>query len=185
MSRETYALGMLEFSSIARGIESADQMVKAARVEPLFFKTVCPGKYLAAVRGNTASVNAAVDAGRDRGGVTVTDWFTLANLHPDVFPALCGASVVPPRNALGILESYSVPSIVLAADAAAKAASVSLLEVRAALGLGGKGYALLCGDVAAVQAAVDAGAARIEEAGLLVARTTIPSPDPALWQQVL
>lgn len=185
MSRETHALGMIEFTGIAKGIESADQMVKAARVDPLFFKTVCPGKYVAAVRGNVAGVAAAVDAGRACGGIAVSDWFTLANLHPDVFPALCGGAPVPQRNALGVLESYSVPSIVLAADAAVKAASVALLEVRTAFGLGGKGYALVCGDVAAVQAAVDAGAARIREAGLLVGHVAIPSPDAALWNRII
>ena len=37
------SLGMIEFTSIAAGIESADHMVKAAMVEPLFVKTICPG----------------------------------------------------------------------------------------------------------------------------------------------
>ena len=185
MTQEAHALGMIEFTSIAKGIESADQMLKAARIDPLFCKTVCPGKYIAAVRGAVANVEAAVDAGRTHGGIAVSDWFTLANLHPDVFPALCGGAPVPPRNALGVLESYSVPSIVLAADAALKAASISLLDLRTAFGLGGKGYALVCGDVAAVQAAVDAGAARIREAGLLVGHVTIASPDDALWANVV
>lgn len=34
---------------------------------------------------------------------------------------------------------------------------MQLLDVRVALGLGGKGYALMTGDVAAVNAAVEAG----------------------------
>ena len=33
---------MVEFNSIAAGIDAADQMVKTAQVDPLFFKTICP-----------------------------------------------------------------------------------------------------------------------------------------------
>ena len=54
---------MVEFNSIAAGIDAADQMVKTAQVDPLFFKTICPGKFVAAVTGDVAAVNAAVEAG--------------------------------------------------------------------------------------------------------------------------
>jgi microcompartment protein CcmL/EutN len=176
---------MLEFSGIGKGIESSDQMVKAAAVAPLFFKTICPGKFLAAVHGEVAAVNASVAAGRQTGGVAVVDWFVLANIHPDVLEALSGAADSLEKDALGILETFSAASVVLAADAAVKAAAVALLDVRLAMGLGGKGYALMTGDVAAVQAAVKAGAAAVAESGLLIAGLTIPSPAPGVWKQIL
>ena len=185
MTLDVHALGMLEYTSIAKGIESADQMVKTAAVTPLFFKTICPGKFIAAVHGNTAAVNASVEAGRRTGGVVVVDGFTLANIHPDVLVALSGAYDTMERNALGILETFSASAIVLAADAAVKAAAISLLDVRMAMGLGGKGYALMTGDVAAVQAAIEAGAAAIEESGLLISKITIPRPAPHVWSQIL
>ena len=184
-ARDLYSLGMLEFSSIGKGIESADQMIKAADVEPLFFKTICPGKFLAAVYGNVAAVNASIGAGRQCGGVCIVDWFVLANIHPNVLTAFSGACDSPEKEALGILETFSASSIVLAADAAIKAASVTLLDVRIAMVLGGKGYALMTGDVAAVHAAVAAGAAVTAESGLLVSQITIPNPGPALWGQIL
>ena len=37
------AIGMVELSSIARGIYVADQMIKAAAVEPISCTAVCPG----------------------------------------------------------------------------------------------------------------------------------------------
>ena len=40
------AIGMVELSSIARGIETSDSMLKAAQVELLRSVTVCPGKYM-------------------------------------------------------------------------------------------------------------------------------------------
>ena len=63
MSESYTAVGMVEFNSIAAGIDAADQMVKTAQVDPLFFKTICPGKFVAAVTGDVAAVNAAVEAG--------------------------------------------------------------------------------------------------------------------------
>jgi len=52
---------MVEFNSIAAGIDAADQMVKTAQVDPLFFKTICPGKFVAAVTGDVAAVSASVN----------------------------------------------------------------------------------------------------------------------------
>ena len=45
------AIGMVEFSSIARGIYAADQMVKISEVEIVTAQTICPGKYIALVEG--------------------------------------------------------------------------------------------------------------------------------------
>lgn len=102
------------YSSIARGVESADQMLKTADVQALFMRTICPGKYLAAVHGNIAAVNAAVEAGKTAGGTELIDGFTLANVHQQVLPALSGSVVAEDLNALGILETYSATAIVLA-----------------------------------------------------------------------
>ena len=41
----TESIGFLEFSSIAKGIEAADTVLKAAAVDVLFAHPVCPGKY--------------------------------------------------------------------------------------------------------------------------------------------
>ncbi len=185
MTFELHALGMLEYTSIAKGIESADQMVKTAAITPLFFKTICPGKYLAAIHGNVAAVTASIEAGREIGGTAVVDGFILASVHSQILWALSGAAKQDDLNALGVLETFSAASIVLAADAAAKAANVTILDIHLAMGLGGKGYAYMTGDVAAVQAAVKAGEAVIAESGLLVAATVIPRPAPNVWNHIL
>jgi microcompartment protein CcmL/EutN len=176
---------MVEFRSIAAGIDGADQMVKAAKVEPLFFKTICPGKFVAAVTGDLASVQEASLAGRGQHPEMVVDWFVLSNIHPDVVRALMGSCAPAGRHALGILETFSAVSIVLAADAAVKAAAVQLIDVRIALGLGGKGYALMTGDVAACEAAVAAGSAAAAEHGLLVSRLVIANPADSLLAQII
>lgn len=185
MTFELHALGMLEYTSIAKGIESADQMVKTAAVTPLFFKTICPGKYLAAIHGNVAAVSASIEAGREIGATAVVDGFVLANVHAQILWALSGAAKEDDLNALGVLETFSAASIVLAADAAAKAAAVTILDIHLAMGLGGKGYAYMTGDVAAVQAAVKAGESAVAQSGLLVASAVIPRPAPNVWNHIL
>jgi len=57
------AIGMLEFTSIARGIEASDAMVKAAQVDLIRSSTICPGKYVVIVAGNTGDVTASMTIG--------------------------------------------------------------------------------------------------------------------------
>jgi len=83
-------------------------------------------------------------------------------------------------DAIGIVETFSVAASLRAADAAVKAASITLLEIRVARGLGGKAYFTLTGTVSAVDSAVAAGALLVQESGLLVYRTVIASPHPDL-----
>ncbi len=179
------AVGMLEYTSIAAGMESADIMVKTADVTPIFFKTICPGKFLAAITGNVAAVEAAVSAGREIAPETVADGFVIPNIHSDVISAMSGCIQIKERAALGVVETFSVAASVKAADAAAKASDVQILEVRTALGLGGKAFVLIGGDVAAVQAAVDAAAYSAGMEGLLVRKTVIPRPSDAFFDQIM
>jgi len=64
-----------------------------------------------------------------------------------------------------------------------KTGNVRLLEIRLAMALGGKAFVTLTGDVSSVQAAVEAGAARVAEKGLLVNRVVIPAPRPELLRE--
>lgn len=179
------SLGMLEFSSITAGIDSTDQMLKSADVQTLFAKTICPGKYLCAVHGDVAAVQASLAAGKAQGKNFVVDSLHLANIHTDVLYAMSSSSDPKNLQALGSIETFSVAAAVLAADAAAKAADVCLLGVHMAMGLGGKGYVLMTGDVAATQAAVSAGVRLVKDNGLLVNYCVIPSPDINLWRDIL
>ena len=184
MKAETACLGMLESTSISKGIEAADAMLKAAGVAPVQIKTICPGKFIISVCGDVAAVTASVEAGKAALGPAMVDGFVIPNVHPDVPVALCGGGIMPEIGALGILETFSAASIITAADAAVKAASVKLLDVRLAMGLGGKGYALVSGDVGSVRAAVDAGAQAAAAGGLLLDCVVIPQPMPELWSSL-
>ncbi len=170
------AIGIVETSSIARGYEVADAVLKTADVKIVVNRTVCPGKYMVLVSGNVDAVNASIDAGVEIGGHSVVDHFIIPNIHPDVFPAINGAASLPEIKALGVIEGFTVASVIEAADAAVKAAQVELVNIHLAMAIGGKGYVTLTGEVGAVEAAVEAGAAIIEGKGLLVDKVVIPSP---------
>ncbi len=170
------SVGAIEFNSIARGIRAADAMAKAAAVTVFTAKTICPGKFAALVHGDVSAVNASVDAGKADGEGAVVDWFVIPSVHAQVIPALMGTAEVDPLQAVGIVESYSALTGVLAGDAAAKAATVDLVEIRFANGIGGKSVLILSGSVADVEAAVRAGEDAIAHTGLFVASVVIPAP---------
>ena len=175
------AIGMVELSSIARGIETSDSMLKAAQVELLRSVTVCPGKYMVIVGGDTGAVRASLEAGKAAGGEFVVDTLLIPSVHEQVFPAISGTVVTDPQ-AVGVIEYYSIASAIEAADAAAKAAQITLIEVRTGYAIGGKGFVVLTGDVGAVRAAIDA-AKQVSE--LYVESTVIPRPAPQLLESLL
>ena len=173
---------MVELNSIARGIETCDYMVKAAQVDLLRTSTVCPGKYLVIVSGDTGDVKASMAEGVKRGGECVVDTLMIPNVHPQLIPAISMTTQVTERGAIGVLEFYSVASAITAADIAAKAANITLIEVRIGYAIGGKGYVTLTGDVGAVRAAV---AAAERESQMLVGTTVIPRPSEKLFDSLL
>lgn len=178
-------LGLIELTSIAAGILAADAMLKAAEVQLVLSRSICSGKYMVMIRGDVAAVSASVEAGCAAAGAAVIDRFVIPNLHESVFPALSGTAAPGRLEALGVLESFTVASLLEAADACAKAAAVQLLEIRLAMALGGKAFVTLTGSVAAVQSAVDAGAELIARKGMLVNRVVIPNPRPELLTEVI
>lgn len=169
------AVGVVEFESIAVGMLAGDAMVKAAPLGSIYAGTIHPGKYLVLVSGDTASVDVALETGRAAGATTVLDWIFLPDIHPDVTAALVarGGAAVTSSDALGIIETATVPTLVEAADAGIKAATVDVAAVRLGDGLGGKAYVLFCGVVAEVEAAVDAASARAQPTGRLLHRIVI------------
>ena len=78
-------------------------------------------------------------------------------------------------DALGLVETKGFVGMVEAADAMLKAAKVELVGYEKGYG-GGYMTAIVRGDVAAVKAAVDAGARSAERVGELVSTHVIPRP---------
>jgi microcompartment protein CcmL/EutN len=167
------AIAILEFDSIAVGIRAGDAMIKRAPLDVIRAGTVHPGKYLVLVGGLTADVEEAVVAGREAGAASLADVVFLPDVHPEVVARIGGARASAGGEALGVIETRTVASVIDAADAGVKGARVTIRELRLADDLGGKGYVLFGGPVAEVEAAVEQGVARIAHGGPEVAHAVI------------
>ena len=179
------AIGMVEFITVSAGMTGADIMLKTADVGIVESATVCPGKYIVIISGELSAVKASVEAAKVKTAEKVIDSFVLGNPHDDIFPAIYGAA--PPENveALGIMESFSAATAIVAADAAAKTSLVTLIELRLARGMCGKSYLLLTGSVSAVTAAIERADREAKDRGMLLDSSVIPRPDSRLWQSIL
>ncbi len=179
------SIGLIELSSVAAGFQVADTMLKAGNVRLLLSRSICSGKYMVLIGGETAAVEAAVAAGAETADGCLIDQFVIANVHPDVFVALGRTQPAEPNGALGIVESFNVATLIEGADAAAKAAAVTLLEIRLAMALGGKAFCTMTGDVASVEAGVAAARRVIGEAGVLVNAVVISRPHPDVYREII
>ena len=79
-------------------------------------------------------------------------------------------------KALGVIETFTGASAIVAADHAAKTAQVDVFEIRVARGMCGKSYVLLTGSVAAVEAAVEETVELLKDEGTMLDYAVIPSP---------
>ena len=165
-------IGFLELNSISKGILAADEMIKAADIALIAARPSCPGKYQILITGEVSSVEAALDAGQAASSSNVIDRLILPRIHPQVVEAI-NMSSAPERL-------FSVTAAILAADAAAKAADVDLLEIRLGTGIGGKSFVTMTGDVSAVTASVDAGIKSAEGTGMVLDSVVIAHPDPEI-----
>ena len=179
------ALGMIELNSIPKGIESADAMLKAASVNIVTAQAVCAGKYIAVMTGDVGAVKASVEAGIETAGVNLIDSIVIPNIDDQVIKAVSACTDIEYMGAVGIMETFSLSSAIIAADTAVKAADVDLIEIRLGRGLGGKSFIILTGDVAAVKAANSAAAACEEVKGLMSGNVVIPSPHPDLIKAIV
>lgn len=178
-------IGFLELNSIAKGVEAADSILKAAEVRLLFAKATCPGKYTILFSGDVAAAKASLEAGEAVAGQHAIDSVLIPRVHPQVIEAINMATYPEETGAVGVMEFFSITAAVYAADAAVKAADVTLIDVRLGTGIGGKSFVVLTGEVAAVNEAVRCGIATGEEKGLVITSVVIPNPRPEIFTALM
>lgn len=178
-------IGFLELNSIAKGIEAADAMLKAAEVNLIFSKPGCPGKYYVLICGEVAAVKSALEAGEVSGSGHVIDKVLIPRVHHQVIEAISMATEPVDPKALGVIEFMSVTSSIMAADAAVKAADIQLIEVRLGTGIGGKSFVTMTGEVAAVTESVKCGVNAGNDNGMLVESVVIANPRPEIYTNMM
>jgi microcompartment protein CcmL/EutN len=176
-----YSVGILELKSIAKGVQAADDALKSSGIRLISAQPVCPGKFELLFTGELAQVEASMDKIKTGYMPYIVDSVLLGRIDPNVVKALLGAQSTAKKGAVGVIETFSVASSILAADTAVKASNVDILELRAARGVGGKGIVYITGEIADVTAAVEAGSRYAKEQGLFVGSSVIGSPHTDLW----
>ena len=176
------AIAVLELGSVARGVEVCDAILKEASLEVLFATPVHPGKYVMLFTGSIDDLASALRRGAQVAQGDLVDQVLIQQVHPQVLLALRrrDGEVTGVIDALGVIETSTVASCIRAADQALKRATVDLLDLRIANGLGGKSYVSLTGEVSDVRSAVQAGAGVAEADGRLQRQVVIPQPHPEL-----
>lgn len=179
------SIGLVELKNVSKGIVVTDEMLKSAGVTLISSGSVCPGKFVTIVGGELSAIQAAVQRAELISEDAMIDKFIIGNLGENVYEAVCGTADVKNKRALGIVETFTAASAILAADAAVKAGDIELVEVRVARGLAGKCFVTMTGDVADVRAGVDAGARIAAEEGVLINTEVIANPHPELWEAII
>lgn len=176
-----HSVAVYEFKSIAMGVQACDEALKTSGVELVSAEPVCPGKFEMLIAGKLAQVEVAGQRLERDYGEYIVDGIRLGRVDPSVVQALLGAQPQPEPGALGILEAFTVAATVMAADSGMKAANVQIMELRVARGMAGKGFVCFTGDVADVQAALQAASRYAKQEGLFIAESLIPAPHKDLW----
>jgi len=153
---KTYpAIALIELNSIADGIYTGDVMLKQSPVAMLKAGTISHGKYLVLVGGSVAATDEAYQRGLAASSASRLDSLMLSDIHPEVYAAMLEEKQSVKREALGILETHSIASIISSADAMKKGAEISIGEMRLGDNFAGKGYLLFDGKVEDVEIAME------------------------------
>jgi microcompartment protein CcmL/EutN len=179
------ALAMIELNTVAAGVRALDAITKTAAVEILTAQTVCPGKYMIIFYGALSAVKASLDTAREAQPAREIDSFLLGSPAESLIAAIYGTFYENDENggggkqgkSVGLIETFSGPAAVLAADTAVKTARVVLTEIRLSRGMCGKSYAMFTGGLAEVEEATEAARKAAAENGMLLDIAVIANPD--------
>ncbi len=178
------AIGLVEFSSIPWGIKCCDQMLKESPVQLIEATTLCPGKYLVLVSGDAVTVEYAMEKARAVAGNWMADSLFIPDVDEKVVAAVTGLPAVAEYDALGVVETVSVASGLLAADRVVKATEISLCYIRLAKELGGKAYFVMAGKLGEIEEALETAREFLQGSNQLLGAVAVPVPDEALIKKM-
>lgn len=182
------SLGVLEIEHIARGVLVADALCKRAEVELLASRPVSGGKHLIYLRGNEADMEEAMAAARETAAESLIDSLYLPLAHAQLWPGIPDAidgsgwasDVI---LSAAIVETKTICAALAAMDAACKTANITVRDLRLGVGIMGKAFFTMTGDLADIEAAADA--ARDAADDRLLALEVIAAPAAEIVGQLL
>lgn len=146
------SIGALEFTSISRGMYIADAIVKKADVEIIYFKTICPGKFLIIVSGDEGEIDTAIDFGISIAGSALFDSFKVHAVSKAIINGIKSKyNPVERPDAVAVVETRKVCTGIRVLDLMLKAADVTLVRIYLAFTIGGKLVFIVNGPVSSIE----------------------------------
>jgi microcompartment protein CcmL/EutN len=177
-------LAVVEFKSIARGIFTADAMLKAANVNLVMSTTLCPGKYLTIVEGETSAVENSLKIADEIGGRHVISSEVINAISNKVIDAINGGLQSTAGGALAIIESMQMAALINSADEAVDAVQIEFVDFRLARGCGANSFYIFSGELTSVQEGAKVASQFLMDRGALIAFRVISGPDIEVWRWI-
>lgn len=165
---------------MARAYVILDALVKQAQVTVLWHREVSPGKTLILFGGAEEETLEAHNAALNASATCLEDDLLLPQAHPLLWRALDSDYAPRQGDAAAIVELNSVAATLLSVDTALKTTDVTLVKMRLAQGIGGRGFYILAGQLDEVQAAAEAAQNSVRE-DRLYACEIISQPHNEVW----
>jgi microcompartment protein CcmL/EutN len=184
------ALGMLELCSIAQGIFACDVALKKSTVTLQWASAFQPGKYAFLLKGGEDEVKEALEAAEKASAVFKIDSLLLTQPHPQLIDLINQENETQKskffeqaqKEALGLIETYSLTAALRAADSALKESDIQGLELSLSTHLGGKGFFAFCGKLESVEASLQKAVLQAPKA-MIMHQQCIARPDANLYWQ--
>lgn len=175
-------LAVVEFKSIARGIYVTDAMLKAANVNLVMATSLCPGKYLTIVEGETSAVESSLKIADETGGMHVFSSEVINAVSLKVIDAISGKMVDENKGSLAIIESMQIANLINSADKVVDAVAVEFADFRLARGCGVNSFYIFTGELSSVREGARVASEYMMSRGALLAYRVISGPDPEVWR---
>ncbi len=179
------SIGAIEFKSIAKGIEVSNDMVKKSFVEVLYLKSICPGKFLIIIAGETSQVKECVDYGLDKGSGYIVDNFIINSVHEDIVNGL-KHKYKPIENitSIAVMETSKVCAGIKSLDKTLKSSDVVLLKLQLSFAIGGKLVYIVAGDLSSLEVGISEGKSMLNSKDIINI-SIIPSVDKQIIKNLI
>ena len=180
-------IGLLEFKRIASGIEASNQMIKAANVELIRARYICPGKYIVLIAGDVSAVKSSINAGVEVAKKDLIKELVIPKINKELIDIIQNQkNKVEKFQALGILEYSSIASGIIAADAAVKASEIEFLKIVLGMRTAGKSLIIFTGSIGACCQGLNAAeSANKDNEKYLLGKKLISSPEKKLIEKLI
>ena len=177
-------LAVVEFKSISTGIFTTDAMLKAANVNLVMATTLCPGKYLSVVEGETSAVENSLKIADEIGGRHVYSSEVINAISSKVIDAISGKLLNTAGGAIAIIESMQMAALISSADGLVDSVQIDFVDFRLARGCGVNSFYIFSGELSSVKEGAGEASRFLKDRGALLAFRVISGPDIEVWRWI-